>query len=272
MSQFQTRRDILRFATAAAAALAVPSFLKADEPKKKIPIGLELYSVRTLMPKDFPGTIEKIGKMGFEGVEFAGYHEWDKKPKELRKLLDDNGLKCCGTHTALKTLEGDELKKTAELHAILGNKFLICPYMDVKNAAGWIEMAKKFNEIAAKAKELGMQIGYHAHGGDFKKFDGKTSWEIFYDNTDKDVIHQIDTGNTLEGGGDPLAMIKKYPGRTKSTHIKEFSKDAAKKTVAVGEGDIREPNVTGLHRHRTGPHPRPRNRPETRRACEPSRG
>ena len=238
MVQSQSRRDILRYASAAVAALAVPSFLKADEKKKKIPIGLELYSVRTLIPKDFPGTIEKIGKMGFEGVEFAGYHGWDSKPKELRKLLDDNGLKCCGTHTALKTLEGDELKKTAELHAVLGNKFLICPFMAVKDAAGWTEMAKKFNEIAAKAKELGMFVGYHAHAGDFKKFDGKSSWEIFYDNTDKEVIHQIDTGNTLDGGGDPLAMVKKYPGRTKTTHVKEHSKDAAKKIAAVGEGDI----------------------------------
>ncbi len=83
--------------------------------------------MRNLIPKDFPGTIEAIGKMGYQGVEFAGYHGWDRKPKELRKLLDDNGLKCCGTHTHLPTLEGDNLKKTAELHEILGNKFLICP-------------------------------------------------------------------------------------------------------------------------------------------------
>ena len=80
-----------------------------------------------------------------------------------------------------------------------------------------------------------MVVGYHSHQGDFKKFDGKTAWEIFFDNTDKDVVHQIDTGNTLEGGGDPLAMIKKYPGRTRTTHIKEFGGPEA---AAIGEGTI----------------------------------
>ena len=104
-----TRRHALRLAALATAAIAIQSHADEVKPAKKIPIGLELYSVRTLIPKDFPGTIEAIGKMGYEGVEFAGYHGWDRKPKDLRKLLDDNGLKCCGTHTALPTLEGDNL-------------------------------------------------------------------------------------------------------------------------------------------------------------------
>jgi len=219
----------------AAAAMALPSWARAEEPRKKIPIGLELYSVRNLIPKDFTGTIEAIGKMGYQGVEFAGYHGWDRKPKELRKLLDDNGLKCCGTHTHLPTLEGDELKKTAELHTILGNTFLICPYLTAKDAAGWMELAKKFNDISARAKELGMFVGYHSHKSDFTKYDDKTSWEIFFDNTNHAVIHQLDVGNTIDGGGDPLALIRKYPGRTRSTHLKERG---GTPTAALGEGTV----------------------------------
>ena len=230
-----SRRDALRFATLAAATVAFPPVLSAADPRKKIPIGLELYSVRMELPKDFTGVIEAIGKMGYEGVEFAGYHLWDKKPAELRKLLDDNGLKCCGTHTPLVTLEGDNLKKTADLHHTLGNKFLICPSLGAKDAAGWKFLAGKFNDIAARAKELGMLVGYHSHAGDYKKFDGKTSWEIFFDNTDADVVHQLDTGNTLDGGADPLTLIKKYPGRTKTTHIKEHGGAAG---APVGEGTI----------------------------------
>jgi sugar phosphate isomerase/epimerase len=81
-----------------------------------------------------------------------------------------------------------------------------------------------------------MFTGYHAHAGDFKtKFNDKTVWEIFFDNTDKEVIHQIDVGNTMDGGGDPLAMIKKYPGRTKSSHVKEHGGD---KNAAIGEGKV----------------------------------
>lgn len=230
-----SRRDALRFAAFTAATVAFPPILSAIEPKKKIPIGLELYSVRIELPKDFTGVIEAIGKMGYEGVEFAGYHLWDKKPAELRKLLDDNGLKCCGTHTPLVTLEGDNLKKTADLHHTLGNKFLICPSLSAKDAAGWKFLAGKFNDISLRAKELGMFVGYHSHAGDYKKFDGKTSWEIFFDNTDADVVHQLDTGNTMDGGADPLALIKKYPGRTKSTHIKEHGGAAG---APVGEGTI----------------------------------
>ena len=180
--------------------------------------------------------IEKIGKMGFQGVEWASGLERTKNAKELRKLLDDNGLKTCGTHTALITLQGDNLKKTVEFHKILGNNFLICPMMSAKTKENWENLGKQFTDIAGKLKEQGMFTGYHAHATDFKtKFDGKTAWEIFFDNAGPDVIHQIDVGNTLDGGGDPLAMIKKYPGRTKTTHIKEHG---GAKDAAVGEGQV----------------------------------
>ena len=232
-----SRRDALRYGALAAAAAAFPSFLRAAE-GKKIPIGLELYSVRTVLPRDFTGVITEIGKMGYQGVEFAGYHGWDKKPNELKKLLDDSGLKTCGTHVqgGFAAFEDDRLQKEIELHKLLGNKFLICPMTSAKDAAGWMELAKKFNDLSAKLKEQGMFIGYHSHAGDFKKLDnGKTAWETFFDNTIPDVVHQIDIGNALDGGGDPLAMIKKYPGRTKTTHIKEHG---GVRGAAIGEGTI----------------------------------
>jgi len=241
MNPNPSRRDVLRLAAAAAtvAAVGLPSFSFAADtagaPKKKIPIGLELYSVRNELKDHFEPVIEAVGKMGYVGVEFAGYYGWDQKPNELRKLLDNNGLKCCGTHTALKTLEGDELKKTIDLHKTLGNKFLICPSLSAKDAQGWLDLAKKFNDISARAAESGMLVGYHSHGGDFKKFDGKTAWEIFFDNTKPEVVHQIDVGNTMDGGGDPIALIRKYPGRTKTTHVKEHG---GPKGAAIGEGTI----------------------------------
>lgn len=234
MTTQPTRRDVLRVGGAAALAATLPRLTSAQH-ARKIPIGLELYSVRNELPKDFTGVIAQIGKMGYHGVEFAGYHGWDQKPKELRKLLDDNGLKCCGTHTALPTLEGDNLKRTIDLHKTLGNKFLICPSLSANSAKAWTDLAKKFNDISARAAESGMLVGYHSHAGDFKKFDGKTAWEIFFDNTKKEVVHQIDTGNTLDGGGDPVAMIRKYPGRTRTTHIKEHG---GPEGAAIGEGTV----------------------------------
>jgi sugar phosphate isomerase/epimerase len=264
-----TRRDFLKAAAVGAGAGLVgldglhAGALRQGGLRKRIPVGVQLYSVRELASKDLPGVLEAIGKMGYKGVEFAGYYGWDSKPKELRKLLDANGLKCCGTHTALETVRGDALKATAELHATLGNTFLIVPSLQVEGAEGWRKMAETFNGIAAKAKALGMRVGYHAHQGDFRKIGDTTSWEIFFDNTGPDVIMQLDIGNCLQGGGDPYAILKKYPGRSASVHLKEFG---GPENAVIGQGVVRWPEVfeicetTGgtvwyVVEHETGPDP-----------------
>jgi sugar phosphate isomerase/epimerase len=236
-----SRRDFLRAAAiGAGAGLVRLDGLGATAPqagglRKKIPVGVQLYSVRVAASKDLPAVLEAIGKMGYKGVEFAGYYGWDSKPRELRKLLDGNGLKCCGTHTGLETVFGDNLKATAELHSILGNSFLIVPSLEAKDAQDWLDLAKRFNEIAAKAKTLGMRVGYHAHAGDFRKLGGTTPWEIFFDNTAADVIMQNDMGNCMSGGGDPVAILKKYPGRSASVHLKEYGGPEA---AVIGQGVI----------------------------------
>src|SRR5258705_12562042 len=109
-----TRRNfLLTTPLAAAGAMTLRSIPTLAADAKKIPIALELYSVRAELPKDFAGVLKQIGEMGYQGVEFASLQERTQKdPKALRKLLDDCGLKCCGTHTPLQTLEGDALKVT----------------------------------------------------------------------------------------------------------------------------------------------------------------
>ena len=104
-----TRREILHLGAGVvvASALEWPRLLAEQVPAKRIPIGLQLYSVREDCQKDLPRVLEAVAKMGYEGVEFAGYY--GRSAKELRKLLDQNGLRCCGTHTGLNTLQGDAL-------------------------------------------------------------------------------------------------------------------------------------------------------------------
>ncbi len=236
-----SRRDFLKTAAIGAGAgiAGLNRFMfsgpSAAAPPKNIPVGVQLYSVRGAAAKDFPGIVEAIAKLGYKGVEFAGYYGWEAKPKELRKLLDDNGLKCCGTHTGLNTIRGDALKATAELHSVLGNPYLIVPSMSAEGADGWHELALLFNDILPQADALGMRIGYHAHGGDFRKLGESTPWEIFFDNTDRRVLMQIDTGNCLAGGGDPVAMLKKYPGRSLTVHLKE---QGGPEGAVIGQGDI----------------------------------
>jgi sugar phosphate isomerase/epimerase len=246
-----SRRQFLKMAAAGAGfGVGLPHLDRLSRaveglgsPGKTIPVGVQLYSVREEAAKDLPKVLEAIGRMGYRGVEFAGYYGWDSKPKELRRLLEDNGLKCCGTHTDLETVTGDALKATAELHSILGNSYLIVPSLSVQDAQGWKEMALTFSEIAARARPLGMRVGYHAHAGDFKKFGELTSWEIFFDNTAADVIMQLDTGNCLAGGGDPVAVLKKYPGRSTTIHLKEFSRPEG---AVIGQGLVAWKDVFAL--------------------------
>jgi len=235
-----TRRDVLKLGAGAAALMATGlevRTLAAKPAGKKIPLALQLYSVRNDCAKDLAGVLAAVAKMGYVGVEFAGYY--GHEPKEIRKLLDDNGLKCCGTHTHINALLGDALKNTVELHKTLGTIYINVPGLPHKyfaDAKACIETAKLFNELAEKLKSDGMQIGYHAHGGDFKKIDGKTSWDIFFSHTNPAVNMQLDVGNCLGGGGDPYAILKEYPGRAKTIHIKEYG---GKPGAVIGEGDVK---------------------------------
>jgi len=211
-----TRRDFVRLSATAAAAGWVGGC--ETEGSKKIPVGVQLYSVRRTCQKDFPGTLKAVAAIGYKGVEFAGY--WNTSARDIRKMLDDDGLVACGTHTAYETVRGDELQKTIEFNHIIGNRFLIVPSMTARTKDDWKKRAGEFNEIAVKLKPENMRVGYHSHQGDFRKYDGEASWEIFGANTSPDVILQLDTANATEGGADALAELKKFPGRTRSIHIK----------------------------------------------------
>jgi sugar phosphate isomerase/epimerase len=233
-----SRREVLSGAAGAMVGLVATKLgLGAAEPSaKRIPIGLQLYSVRQDCQKDLPRVLEAVAKMGYEGVEFAGYY--GRSAKELRKLLDQNGLRCCGTHTGLNTLQGDALAGTIEFNQTLGNPYLIVPWMPHEKLAS-VEACKKtaqvFNELAEKVKEKGMYVGYHAHGGDFQKVGDQTAWDLFFSFCSPQVVMQMDVGNCLGGGGDPYASLEKFPGRSKTIHLKEHGGPAG---ACVGEGQV----------------------------------
>ena len=213
------RREFLGTVAAASAALAagIPQLAQAAQ-HGKIPVGLELYSLREQCKTDLPGMLAAVSKIGYKGVEFAGYH--GRTAKELRKMLDDNGIVACGTHTPYESVLEDKLKETIEFNQIIGNKFLIVPSMSARTKKDWLAKAKLFNELADKVKANRMWVGYHAHENDFKMVEGETPWDIFASNTKPEVILQLDVSNCADGGAEPVAVLKKYPGRTKSIHIK----------------------------------------------------
>jgi sugar phosphate isomerase/epimerase len=207
---------------------------------EKVPIGLQLFSVRGECGKDLVATLKSVAEIGYVGAEPWGYDgealEWMGVPAaKLRTLYDDNGLACCGMHLRTEALMGDNLKRTIELNQILGNKFLIVAIDRGRMSAvdTIMELAGILDGVAETLKPLGMYTGYHAHGSDFIKFGDDTAWEILFSNTCDDVVMQMDIGNCASGGGDPIAMLRKYPGRARSVHLKDYG---GPEGSVIGEG------------------------------------
>ncbi len=217
-----SRRGFMKVGAVGAAGLGLTGLGAAGArgAGKRIPVGLQLYSVRGPLGKDVEGVIAKVAEMGYEGVEFAGYY--NKDADEWKKLLDKNGLVCCGSHVRGHELQEKNLEKTVAFHKTLGNKYLIKPGgIGGKTKESWLEAAKQYNEIAAALEPHGMYTGYHNHAHEFKPMDGSCAWEIFFKNTGDRVCQQLDTGNCMGGGGDPLEYLKMFPGRTRTVHLKE---------------------------------------------------
>ncbi|MCD6415959.1 MAG: sugar phosphate isomerase/epimerase [Planctomycetes bacterium] len=202
----------------------------------RIPIAVQLYSVRGACEQDLPGALEAIYDMGYEGVEFAGYY--GRSAAELREMLDGLKLRVAGSHTPLDHLLGDNLEATVEFNKTLGNQCIIVPSLPGERRGSrdaWIETARLFNELAAKLKPHGLRVGYHNHSSEFKPIDGEPPLDIFLGNTGPDVLMQLDVGNALRGGADVASFIRRYPGRQRTVHLKEYS--SKNKNALLGEGE-----------------------------------
>ncbi len=214
------------------------------------PIGLQLYSVRGECSNDLAATLRNVADLGYAAVEPYGYGgeelSWlGNEAGEIRKMLDDCGLTCCGIHLRTAALMGDNLARSIEFNRILGNRFLIVaadkPRMS--SAEGIMELKGILENAADAARPAGMFTGYHAHGFDFETIEGRTAWDILFSATRDDIVMQMDTGNCMSGGGDPIAILRKFAGRARSVHLKEFN---APDGGTIGSGDTNWPEVLRL--------------------------
>ena len=204
---------------------------------ERIPLAVQLYSVRHQAADNLPHTLAAIKAMGYEGVEFAGWYGHDAKT--LRQWLDDNGLRCAGAHVGIETLRQDHRSASIEFALELGNPYLIVPWLPAQTTQEWIDAARELSEIAESLRSHGLHTGYHNHDKEFHAgTDGILPWDAFFGNADVSVIMQFDTGNALSGGGDALPFLTRYPGRATTVHLKDYQ--VAGKTFAppVGEGDV----------------------------------
>ena len=213
---------------------------------KNIPLALELYSLRDDLPKDVPGVLSDVAKIGYQAVEFAGYHGYSAV--DLREILDDLGLQCAGTHTSLDSVSDDQIEKTAEFMAILGSPFLIVPgvgkeYQGTRDGA--MRLAEKLSQASKTAAEFGARVGYHNHMWEFEPLPGgTTTMEILATNTPPEVVLQVDSGNLQESGTDPIEFMQTWSRRMATVHIKPYVKSEDDfNRYFIGEDDSNWPAI-----------------------------
>jgi sugar phosphate isomerase/epimerase len=206
-----------------------------------IPVGLELYSVRDALKSDPEGTLRAVAQMGYQCVEFyAPYFEWDHaRAKQMRKLMDDLGIKCYSTHNDEEYFNANNLTHARDLNLILGSKYIVMASSEAKDGQGWQKVADELNAAADKLEPDGLKPGYHNHQAEWKATDGdgKRPMDFLAANTKPTVMLQLDVGTCIEAGGDPVVWIKANPGRIRSIHCKDWSRDpGVGYKVLFGEG------------------------------------
>ena len=189
----------------------------------KLPIAIQLYSVRDDMEKDFIGTINKVKELGYEGVEFAGL--FGKTGVEVKAICDEIGIVPVSAHVPYYDMVADP-KGVLSDYAEIGCEYVAIPYLTEECRPGTDGFAKVV-EIAAMlgkmAKELGMTLLYHNHDFEFEKIDGKYALEVLYDTVPADLLQtELDTCWVRVGGEDPAPYVRKYTGRAPIVHLKDY--------------------------------------------------
>jgi sugar phosphate isomerase/epimerase len=222
-----------------AMSAALPWALKAVA-APKIPVGLELYSVRNALKQDPNATVRAVAALGYQCVEFyAPYFDWtESQAKDMRKLLDDLGVRCYSTHNDSSYLGPEKISRARDLNLILGCKYVVMASSREKAGLdGWKAVAESLNTAAEQLAPSGLKAGYHNHQTEFTPVDGVRPIEILAKNTKPSVMLQLDVGTCIEAGSDPVAWIRDNPGRIRSLHLKEWSPEPGKGyTVLFGEG------------------------------------
>jgi len=232
-----TRRSFV--ALSAALPFAIEAFAK----NRPIPIGLELYSVREALKQDLAGTVRAVAGLGYQCVEFySPYFEWtEAQAKDMRKLLDDLGIRCHSTHNDQKSFSAENINRARDLNLALGSKYMVMAYSEPKgNLDGWKAIADQLNIAAERLDRSGLKPGYHNHQAEWKAVDGTRPMDILAKQTKSSVMLQLDVGTVMEAGADPVAWIHAHPGRIRSIHCKDWGAGQGPDRsyrVLFGEGD-----------------------------------
>jgi len=204
----------------------------------KLPLILQLYTVRDVAEGDFPGTLSRIAQIGYAGVELAGYY--GLSVRELKGKLDDLNLRVAGSHIALDRVE-NETEKVIEENLALGNPFVVVPYLteDRRNLESYKKIAGTLNSLGDVLRANGLTLCYHNHDFEFKTLEnGQTGMDILLGETDPQLVKaEIDTYWVLKAGKDPVSFVRSHSGRVPLLHLKD--RDTTDGSFAeIGTGDL----------------------------------
>jgi sugar phosphate isomerase/epimerase len=245
--------------TLTAAAIFAPRLTWASESNRIEKIGVQLYTVRDDMKKDFDGTLAKVAAIGYKEVEFAGY--FDHTPQQVRAVLDKNGLVAPSMHTDYKSLAADRFPKVIADSLVVGHQYIVNPWIDDdirKDPDSWKRSAAVFNKCGEACKKAGLQFAYHNHHFEFIQVHGKYAYDILLEETDPKLVQlEMDLCWMTVARQDPMKYFARYPGRFPLVHVKdvktvppfvtpgqpvEFEKVFPEMT-AVGSGSIDWKNI-----------------------------
>src|SRR6266567_2603469 len=212
-------------------------------------VGIQLYTLRDDARKDLEGTLVNIAKAGYKKVELlSSMNNFGMPSQQLRAILDRNGLSAPSTHVEPGIF--DNLQPQIDAANILGHQYLIVASLPDAEKLGlddYRRWADRFNEAGARAIKSNIRIGFHDEAWDFRDIDGTTPYDVFAQRTDPSVVAlQLDTGNAVVGGKDPLVYMERYGSRYSLFHIKDAPSLGADHDVELGKGMVNFRRLFGM--------------------------
>lgn len=237
----QTRRQFL--ATLGVAAVGATTLgsarARAQRPAVIRPLGLQLYTVRSLMAHDVDGTLATVAEIGYREVEFAGY--FGRTPAQVREALARHELAAPSTHVALPDTD-DAWARTLDEARLIGHQWVVIAWLDApmrRTPADWSRIADRFNRLADRARGMGLRFAYHNHDFEFTRVGDASLYDTLLAGTDPHLVDlELDLYWATKAGADPLALIERHPGRFPLLHLKDATAAPERRMTDVGQGTI----------------------------------
>src|SRR5271170_6460597 len=253
----QSRRDFVKAGSAALIYSSTVGRLAAQT--LKVPLGVQLYSVRELLPKDYEGTLKQLGAIGYREAEAAGF--FDHTPSQVKQAMGQAGLQCVSAHYPMTQLN-PKLDEIIQFCKDLGLNYIVCAAPALKDPSrvkdpgsraaresmtldDWRWNAEQFNRIGDRVHAAGMKFAYHNHTPEFRSENGVMFYDELLRSTDPSkVAMELDCGWATIAGQNPVDLLKRYPTRISMLHVKDFKMTAttnpsnAPPSTELGRGTI----------------------------------